>query len=198
MSLPADAFVVCCARRLVPRMGFDVLLKAWSDIVAIHTRDEMSRPFRLLIAGDGELRGTIAGAIAEGMLTDSVALLGRITDEKLAELYRAADVNVVPSLSHEGFGLVVLEAAASGTPTVATRVGGLPEALAGLDATLIVEPDDPTALAIRLIDAANGALPGRLQSRSWAAQHRWNRVAEEHRKLYRGLPRDMRSDKGGF
>jgi len=187
LSLPADAFVVCCVRRLVPRMGFRVLLEAWSEFLASGERDVGARARRLLIAGDGEMRDALSEEIAVNGLSESVTLLGRVTDEHLAQLYRAADVNVVPSLSFEGFGLVVLEAAACGTPTIATRIGGLPEALAGLSASLIVAPNDPSALAERLAAAENGNLPDRATTRAWAAERRWDLVAERHRAVFAGV-----------
>jgi glycosyltransferase involved in cell wall biosynthesis len=194
--LPSDAFVVCCARRLVPRMGLGVLLDAWSQLLADDSRAASRRRSRLLIAGDGELRVALGEQIVASGIEDSVELLGRISDDALADLYRAADVNVVPSLSFEGFGLVVLEAAASGTPTIATRVGGLPEALAGFEPSLIVAPGDPSALAQRLATAERRDLPDRDSTRAWAERHRWDLVAERHRALYAGAlsgpPADQR------
>ena len=64
--------------------------------------------------------------------------LGHVTDEELADLYRAAAVTAYPSL-YEGFGIPVLEALACGSPVVASRRGAIPEA-AG-DAAILVEPD---------------------------------------------------------
>jgi glycosyltransferase involved in cell wall biosynthesis len=191
LALAPDAFVVCCVRRLVPRMGLRVLLEAWSALLATHGREARARPLQLVIAGDGDLRDALAAEIVSSGLEDSVRLLGRITDADLANLYRAADVNVVPSVSSEGFGLVVLEAAASGTPTIATRIGGLPEALAGLDRDLIVAPADAAALAQRLAEAELGDLPDRVTTRAWAGEHRWDRVTERHRALYAGLLHDV-------
>jgi glycosyltransferase involved in cell wall biosynthesis len=184
LALPADAFVVCCARRLVPRMGLNVLLEAWCQLLG---DDARTRPLHLLIAGAGEMSAALGEQIAASSLTDSVTLLGQISDEDLVNLYRASDVNVVPSLSFEGYGLVVLEAAASGTPTIATRVGGLPEALAGLDAGVIVTAGDPSALALRLAGAEGGELPDRMRTREWACGHSWDLVAERHRALYADL-----------
>ncbi len=179
-----DAFVVCCARRLVPRMGLQILLAAWSELIAQRRHDGSARPPALLIAGEGELSAALRAEIAAAGLADSVRLLGRVSDEQLAALYLAADVNVVPSLSFEGFGLVVLEAAACGTPSIVTRVGGLPEALVGFDASLIVAPGDASALAKRLVGAESGELPDRAAAREWAQRSRWESVAQRHRELY--------------
>jgi glycosyltransferase involved in cell wall biosynthesis len=68
----------------------------------------------------------------------------------------------------------VLEAAACGTPSVVTRVGGLPEAVRGLDASLVVEPASPAALANRLL----GPLPERAAARAFAERFGWAQVAD--------------------
>ncbi len=175
----ADAgFVACCARRLVPRMGIDILLRAWAQ--GPGGRDNA----RLLIAGEGEQRGELERLIGELGLGGSVRLLGRVAEDELLALYRAADVNLVPSLALEGFGLVVLEAAACGTPSIVTDAGGLPEAIAGLGESLVVPAGDVAALADRLSRASAGKIPGREATRRWAERQRWEAVAEAHRRLY--------------
>jgi glycosyltransferase involved in cell wall biosynthesis len=177
-ALPPNAFVACAVRRLAPRMGLDVLLEAWVRVV---TKNPGAK---LLIAGDGALRNELEDQIAIQSLADSVTLLGRISDEDLVTLYSAADVNVVPSVSLEGFGLVVLEAGACGTPSLVTRIGGLPEAVAELGAGLMVPQGNPEALGERLIAAMQGDLPAREQTRKWAENHGWERAAAQHRALF--------------
>ena len=108
-GLPADALVVCCVRRLVPRMGHDVLLDAWRTVA-----DRATRPAVLVIAGDGPLRAELEARVRRNGLEDVVRFVGRISDQQLVSLYRAADINVVPSVALEGFGLIVLEAARAG------------------------------------------------------------------------------------
>jgi glycosyltransferase involved in cell wall biosynthesis len=110
----------------------------------------------LLIAGDGYVRTELEDEIAARSLRESVTLLGRVSDEELVALYQAANVNVVPSASFEGFGLVVLEAAGCGTPSIVTRVGGLPEAVAGLGEELTVPAADADGLADRIARAKLG------------------------------------------
>jgi glycosyltransferase involved in cell wall biosynthesis len=107
-----------------------------------------------------------------------------VSDPDLLALYRAADVNVVPSISFEGFGLVVLEAAACGTPSIVTRAGGLPEAIAGLGQDLTVPATDAGALAGRLSRAQQGQLPSPESTRGWAETHGWERVAQRHLELF--------------
>src|SRR5205807_5699025 len=134
-------WVVAAVRRLVPRMGLDVLLDAWQAL---------GSPGVLAIGGDGPLRPEL-----EARGDESVRFLGRLSDDDLVALYSAADVTVVPSLALEGFGLVVLESLACGTPVVVSDAGGLPEAVAGLDASLVVPAGDAGVLAARL----RGLLP---------------------------------------
>jgi glycosyltransferase involved in cell wall biosynthesis len=188
-GLAADEFVVCCVRRLVPRMGLDVLLEAWAE----HVRTTSGRS-RLLIAGDGELRDALEARVRALGLASSVLLLGRVGDDDLTALYRAADVNVLPTLAFEGFGLVVLEAGGCGTPSLVTRVGGLPEATHGLGSRLVVPPGDAPALAARLGAAKLGDLPSRAATRSWAESHAWAAVADAHRALLARIRRGGRAD----
>jgi glycosyltransferase involved in cell wall biosynthesis len=178
LGLEPDSFVVCCARRLTPQAGLDVLIEAWAQVLEADPRA------RLLIAGDGELRGALERQIREHSQGHSVTMLGRVADEDLVALYRASDVNVVPSLSFGGFGLVVLEAAACGTPSIVTSVGGLPEAIAGLGQDLVVPAASAAALGARLRSAKEGRLPARNETRAWAETHGWEQVAEMHRRVF--------------
>jgi len=182
LELEPNAFVAVCVRRLVPRMGIGELLQAWSAIVG-----QLPPGSKLLIVGDGPLAGELADSAAGPPLAGSVRLLGRVSEDDLLSAYQAADVAVVPSISFEGFGLVVLEAAACGTPSIVTSVGGLPEASSGLDPSLIVPPADPPALAARLLAAAQGEVPARAQTRGYAERFSWPALAERHRALYRRL-----------
>jgi glycosyltransferase involved in cell wall biosynthesis len=178
-GLAPGAFVAVSVRRLVPRMGLEVLLDGWKRAV-----ESLAPGSALLIAGDGPLRDALAARIAEAGLDDSVHLLGRVSDDDLVELYRAADVAVVPTLEHEGFGLVVIEAAACGTPTIVTAVGGLPEAVAKLDPSLVVPPAQPAALGERLLRARSDR-PSREATRAYAERFDWAGVADRHRAIAR-------------
>jgi glycosyltransferase involved in cell wall biosynthesis len=182
MSLEEQAFVAVCVRRLTPRMGIDVLLDAWERL-----EGTLPPGSTLLLVGDGPLREALAQRVGRSSLTPSVRLLGRLSEQDLADAYRAADVAVVPSVSLEGFGLVVPEAAACGTPSIVTDVGGLPEVASLLDRSLVVAPADATALAARIEAAARGYLPARDATRRFAESFSWPSLAGRHRALYRRL-----------
>jgi glycosyltransferase involved in cell wall biosynthesis len=190
LGLEPGAFVAACTRRLVERMGIDVLFDAWGEIA-----DELPPGSTLLIAGDGPLAGLLAERAERPPLAGRVRILGRISDEALIDLYRAADVAVVPTLAVEGFGLVVLEAAACGTPSIVSAVGGLPEAMAELDASLAVPPGNAAALAARLRASARGELPSRNATRSYAECFSWPQLAERHIELYRRLVAGRRDER---
>jgi glycosyltransferase involved in cell wall biosynthesis len=178
-ALTPAAFIAVAVRRLVPRMGLEVLLEAWTGVIG-----RLPAGSTLLIAGEGPLREVLASMIAARGLESSVRLLGRVSDEQMVDLYRAADVAVVPTTAHEGFGLVVLEAAACGTPTVVSGAGGLPEAIAGLDPSLIVPAADHVALGKRLVRAQTDR-PSRAATRSYAEHFAWDEVARRHREIAR-------------
>jgi glycosyltransferase involved in cell wall biosynthesis len=179
LDLEPHAFVAVAVRRLVSRMGLDVLLEAWHGAV-----DQLPPGSALLIAGDGPLRSALARTIAELGLGDSVKLLGRVSEGELVQLYQAADVAVVPTLEHEGFGLVVIEAAACGTPSIVTSVGGLPEAIAALDRSLLLPAGDTGALRDRLLLSQTDR-PSRAVTRAYAERFAWSDVVERHRAIMR-------------
>jgi glycosyltransferase involved in cell wall biosynthesis len=182
LQLTGEAFVAVCVRRLVPRMGIDVLLDAWGRI-----EDALPDGSVLLLVGDGPLRDSLRQRAERAPLAGRVRVLGRLSDAQLVDAYRAADVAVVPTVSLEGFGLVVPEAAACGTPSIVSDVGGLPEVTLPLDRSLVVAPGDAVALGERIEAAARGDLPTRAATRSFAESFSWPALAERHRALYRRL-----------
>ncbi len=142
LGLPAGPGpLVLSVRRLVPRMGLTDLVEA----VARLADDE--RPARLAIAGDGPERDALQRLIDARGLGDAARLLGRVAEDDLPDLYRAADVFVLPTRSLEGFGMATAEALASGLPLVATSAGATAEMLVDLPGAAVVPPSDPAALA---------------------------------------------------
>ncbi len=146
LGLPADGPLVTSVSRLVPRKGMDTLIRASVELQADHP------DLNVAIAGKGRDTGRLQKLIDQ--LDAPVTLLGRIGDDDLVDLYAAGDVFSMlcrtrwGGLEQEGFGIVFLEAAASGVAQVAGRSGGAHEAVEHDETGLVVDdPDDPTAAA---------------------------------------------------
>jgi phosphatidyl-myo-inositol dimannoside synthase len=127
-------------------------------------------------------------AIARLRLQDHVRLLGAVSDEQLIALYQACDVVVLPVLAAkddvEGFGVVLLEAAAAGKPAVATRVGGIPDAIEDGKSGILVEPGDYDGMSESIIkvfrnDSLRAAL-GDYGSRRVREKFGWEKITERY------------------
>jgi phosphatidylinositol alpha-1,6-mannosyltransferase len=181
-GLPAhdDARLVVGVSRLVPRKGFDVLVRAAADLA--RTRPEVS----VAIAGAGRERARLERLVADTVAP--VSLLGRVPDADLPELYGCADVFAMlchdrwGGLEAEGFGIVFLEAAAAGVPSVAGRSGGAHEAVEhGVTGTVVDRAADPVAaaraLAPYLDDPAFARRQGRAARQRAAEQFSYDLLA---------------------
>jgi glycosyltransferase involved in cell wall biosynthesis len=137
LGIPLDAFVVIAMARFSEEKGLDLLVDAIS-LLRPHAGD-----VHVVIAGEGHSSGSTRAALMEQIdrhgLQEAVHLHGFASDVR--PLIGAADVVVVPS-TFEAFGMVGLEALASGVLLVSTPVGGLQE--------FIGELDDPAACAVRI------------------------------------------------
>jgi len=170
------------ARRLVERTGVEQLVSAMPAVLAKHPHT------KLRIAGAGPRRQSIVDLIDTLGVQDHVVLLGRISEEHLAEEYRRATLAVTPTQYLEGFGLATAEALASGTPALVTPVGANPELVSALSPSLIARDATPSA-----ISAAINALlenPAELDrirgkaSSDFAASWAWSEVQKAVRQAY--------------
>jgi len=107
---------------------------------------------RLIIVGKGYLEKQLKALCASLGIEKSVIFAGRVSDNMLPKYYAAADVFVLPSTSiAEGFGIVLLEAMASGKPVVASNVGGIPEVIIDGSSGILVPPRETKDLAESVI-----------------------------------------------
>jgi glycosyltransferase involved in cell wall biosynthesis len=117
----------------------------------------------------------------------AIDVRGVVSDAAIVAFVQAADALVFPSL-REGFGLVVLEALACGTPAVVSSIEPFTSYLDGADA-LFVDPHDPGAIADGMTAACEPDVAARLRARgpAVAARFPWRAVAEAHLPAYRAF-----------
>ena len=189
-GLSDDDIVLLFVGRLQPLKAPDVLVAAAAELVVRHPE---WRPRLKVIINGGPSGSGIERAeelpklIADLGLQDVVHLMDPIPRDRLPDLYRAADVVVVPSYS-ESFGLVAVEAQACGTPVVASRVGGLTTAVG--DGGVLVAGHDPRDFASALESLI--VEPGRREWMSHAArrhaeQFSWGRTAQATQQAYEAV-----------
>ena len=129
---------------IVPRKGYDVLIAALAMLADL--------PWSLVIAGDRGRDPAAARRLDDDIqrcgLEDRVCVLGAVSDERIAELYAAADLFVLAS-RFEGYGMVYSEAIMRGLPVVATTAGAISETVP-IGAGVLVAPEDAVGLALAL------------------------------------------------
>lgn len=173
-----EAPLVVSAGRLVAKKGFEFLIdaaKLMTDFPAV----------RIAIAGDGDLREALTARAAT--TGGRVMLLGNRSQHDIARLCAAADVILVPSIRDDagnvdGLPNFALEALASATPVIATRAGGLPQAIEDGRTGRLVPERDSAALASAIADLLRhrdrAAALGTAARADVIARFGWDRAAE--------------------
>jgi D-inositol-3-phosphate glycosyltransferase len=189
-----DRRVVVYAGRLERLKGADLLVEAmaalrrrpgFDDVVALVCGEDSGDGRRQARHTGGE-RGRLEALARERGVVGRVRFLGAVPPQRLADLYAMADVCVVPSHT-ESFGLVALEAQASGTPVVAAAVGGLVEVVEDGVTGFLIDGRDPAAFAARIAELLEQpALRERMgaAARARAAEYTWDRSVERLIGLY--------------
>ena len=190
-GLAADDVLLATVSRLVPRKGMDTLIRAGAEVARRLAAGDRVGPgggggpgpaptghgrpgFRLIIGGTGRQAADLSRLAAR--LGAPVQLTGRLPDDEVVELYRAADLMAMLcnerwfGLEQEGFGIVFLEAAAMGLAQVAGRSGGAHEAVDHGVTGLIV--DDPTDVRAAADAIERLVVDGELRRRLGAAARR--------------------------
>jgi glycosyltransferase involved in cell wall biosynthesis len=163
-------------RNLVPRMGLIELI----DAIAL-----LPESVHLEIGGEGPMRRALQRRIEALRLESRVRLAGHVREEQLPAFYSDADWFVLPTLELEGFGLVILESLACGTPVLGTRVGAIPEVLGRFDPRWIIPEPTARAIADTVRAALDTAAPDPQElHRKVAAQFDWRRVVQVYREVF--------------
>jgi glycosyltransferase involved in cell wall biosynthesis len=142
-SLPGGSVVMGVIAQLIPRKGHHLLIEAMPLIL------RECPDVRVLFFGRGPLEASLKAMIRDRDLTDRVALGGFRDD--LQRILPCLDLVVHPALM-EGMGVSLLQASCAGVPIVASRVGGIPEAVQEGVTGYLVPPSDVSALAEAIIE----------------------------------------------
>jgi glycogen(starch) synthase len=175
-----DERLVLLVGRLVYEKGFQLALDAMPQVIRRAGR------VRFLVAGSGTHEGELRKQARRLGLMRHGTFMGWIGDDMLHSLYRIADLCVVPSI-YEPFGLVALEAMASGCPCIVADTGGLREVVPNADVGLRFRSRNPRALATMMQRVlTDDALRDRLVAEASAHVLRfdWADVAERTAQVY--------------
>lgn len=176
---------------LVTTASADVTMKGLRYLLEALAKLRTERDVRLTVIGKPKEGGASARTIAELGLTDAVAFISGVPDERIVELYSEAELAVVPSL-YEGFSLPAIEAMSCGVPVVATTGGAIPEVVGPDGVTaLLVPPGNSEALAAKLAAALDdpelrarvGAAGRRRVIEHWSWRHTAEKTVEQYRAL---------------
>ena len=174
-----DVVKILAIGRLIPRKGFDCLIRSLPKAVEMSERD-----FCVEIVGDGPQRNELIHIAERLGVSGKVSFAGTVPYERLAEKYQQADIFVLSSLA-EGMPLVVLEAMASGLPIISTRVQGIDE-LVKRNGCLFAARDH-LALSRHLAYMVNNGkirLEMGRQSSEIIKRYDWSNITEEYLHLY--------------
>ena len=179
-ALPAGAVAVGVVAGLKPVKNHALLIEAAAELAPRHPE------LFLVFAGDGPLRAELEARAVRAGLGERTRFLGYRSD--LARIHAGLDVVALPSHS-EGLPLAVLEAMAAARPVVASRVGGLPEAVEHGVTGLLVAPGDRRALVealeAMLLDPGRRRALGRDARRRYEERFTLHRMAEAYAAVYR-------------
>lgn len=187
---PDETVVLITIARMEPRKNHSGVLTAMASL-----REE-GLPLAYVIGSDGEERDKLAAQTRMLGIEEWVRFTGTLSEEEKAAAFAAADIHVMPSIQVgpmiEGFGIVFLEAAAAGIPSISGNIGGQPEAVVHGETGIVVDGANVEQIksAVRLL-AQDRELRHRMgkAGRRWARQNDWNRVVEKTFRVVCGATR---------
>lgn len=139
----ADPFVFLWAGRLEYVKGLDLLLEAVRSL-----RDRTDKEFLVRLAGKGSLRKKLEQNAAAYGIEDRITFLGRLSRQEMLVEMQGANCFILPS-RYEAFGVVLIEAMATGLPVIATRSGG-PASIVDTESGLLVNPENSEELSLAM------------------------------------------------
>jgi glycosyltransferase involved in cell wall biosynthesis len=163
--------LVVAVGRLVPYKRFDLLIEVLVRVRARHP------DLRAVVAGEGSERARLEALVAAHSAQHWLRLPGHVSDDDLVALYRRAWA-VVSTSAYEGWGLTITEAAACGTPAIASRIDGHLDAIADGESGVLAEPGPEMEMALDMV-LTNQIVRRRLQvgARERARSLTWDQTS---------------------
>jgi phosphatidylinositol alpha-1,6-mannosyltransferase len=176
---PAGTVVLSAIARMEPRKNHRMLIRVLGKL-----RSE-GLPLAFVCAGEGEERVHLVEMVAAMGLQGWSRFPGAVSEHEKRLLFAASDIYAMPSIQVdemiEGFGIVFLEAAAAGVPSVCGNTGGQPEAVMDMETGIVVDGQNLYDVASAVANlATNPELRRNMgeRGRVWAAEHAWESVVE--------------------
>ncbi len=191
-NVPFSRFILFVGR-ITPRKGLSVFIK-----VCLPKIIENHPDIGLVIVGDSPTNSLnkqselseVVSEISVANLKQHVAFLGHIDDSDLENCFAAAELQILPLIETagdvEGFGMVAVEAAACGTPTVAFRLGGVADAISS-DSGALIAPGDYSAMSDAVGTLLNGGYPNADSCRKHAERFAWPQYHAQVRSVVTAL-----------
>ena len=185
LGLPVDAPIILFFGSLVRYKGPDVLLKAFKTV-----KKEFPM-VKLIFAGRGEMFDELSNQALKLDLVNDVIFTGFVEEDKKPLYFKAADIFCLPSTTMaESFGIVNLEAMASGIPIVASNLGGIPDIVKHGVNGLLAEPGNDQNLA----DALSYLLKNEklrnkmgITGKEFVKEYSWQKITKETDLLYKSI-----------
>jgi len=181
--IPSPEHIILYTGRLASNKGLHILVDAAAEVV-----EEFPKTLFILVGEDSGMKKSLMGQMKEKGVKKHFFLSGHVPDDKtFLSAYSLCDVFVLPS-EYEAFGIVLLEAMASGKPCVATKVGGVPEVVVEGETGVLVDYGN----AEQLSDALISLLKNEKKRNEMGKKGRervfkyfsWHRIVEEIEKVY--------------
>lgn len=182
--------IILFVGRLVKYKGIEYLLKAMKTIIPAF------KNICLLIVGDGPLRNKLEYLSNKMNLKSNIVFTGNVSNRILRNIYRIADLFVLPSISNsEGFGIVLIEAMAHAKPVVASNVGGIPHIVKNGFNGLLVAPRNYIELGNKIIDLLSDDIYsqklGQRGQEYITKNYSWQQTVRQIIEIYRNISKSQ-------
>jgi glycosyltransferase involved in cell wall biosynthesis len=194
--LPADPAVILCLGRVIERKGFDLMIRAMPEVLSRFPAT------RLRIVGDGDAMDSLRGLVAQLRLEDRVSFDGMMSHSGVSTAINQSSFVVIPSRGAEPFATVAIETMQMGRPCIASRCGGMEEAVVDGETGLMIPEEDVGALASAAIglleDPEKAAQMGKAGYHRARTMHGWGRYLDEFGRIYARLHRNRISQAASY